>query len=208
MTRSAAKFTFDTEFRSDGDLISNAARARQKKAYSHDEIDALCAKAREAGLKAGQVRAQEAIAAAIVELTSAMRAALQQAHSDVETLRAEAAGIALAAASKLAHAAIAAAPQLEVETALREAMHQAIGEPRIVLRASPVVLGALEPAIETMAVEEGFDGRVMLSADPHAKGADCRIEWRGAGVERTQDRIESALADLIARRFSQVSSKG
>jgi hypothetical protein len=87
-------------------------------------------------------------------------------------------------------------------------MHLAVGEPRIVLRASPAVLGPLESAIETMAAEEGFDGRVMLSPDPHANGADCRIEWRGAGVERTQERIESALADLVARRFTPVSSKG
>jgi L-alanine-DL-glutamate epimerase-like enolase superfamily enzyme len=33
--------------------------------------------------------------------------------------------------------------------------------------------------------------------------ADCRIEWRGGGVERAQSAIESALADLVARRFPQ-----
>jgi flagellar assembly protein FliH len=208
MTHSTAKFTFDTEFRSDKDFVSTAALARQKKAYTHDEIDALCAEARMAGLEAGQVRAQEAIAAAIAGLTSTIRAVLQQTQRDIETLRAEAADVALAAARKLARTAIAAAPQQEVELALREAMHLAIGEPRLVVRAAPAVLAALEDAVETMAAAEGFDGRVVLSGDPHANGADCRIEWRGAGIERTQECIESALADLIARRFSQISSKG
>lgn len=208
MSQPASKFTFDTEFRSDGDLVSNAARARQKKSYTHDEIDALCAKARDAGLKAGQVRAQEAVAAATEQLTTAVRSLLVRAHEDIETVRAEAAGLALTAASKLARAALAAAPHEEVELALREAMHQAVGEPRIVLRAAPTVIDALEPAIAEISAEEGFDGRVVLSADPHATGPDCRIEWRGAGAEHSLERIEAALAEVIARRFSQVSSKG
>ena len=37
----AKKFTFDTEFRSEGDLVSNAARARQRKVYTQDEIDQM-----------------------------------------------------------------------------------------------------------------------------------------------------------------------
>ena len=60
----ASKYTFDVEFRPEGDLVSNAARARQKKAYTTDEIDQLSARAREQGMKAGQVRAAEAMAAA------------------------------------------------------------------------------------------------------------------------------------------------
>lgn len=203
----AAKFTFDTEFRSEGDLVSNAARARQKKAYSHEEIDAMCAKAREAGIKSGQVRAQEALALTMRDLTTAVTALLDQAHRDIETIRAEAALIAVAAARKLAHAAIAAAPQVEVESALREAIHQAIGEPRIVLRASPNIAAALEPAAAEIAMQEGYDGRIVIAADPHFAGADCRIEWRGAGAEHTQSVIEAALESVIARRFSNTASE-
>lgn len=204
----APKFTFDTEFRQEGDLVSNAARARQKKAYTHEEIDAMCARARAEGTKAGQVRAQEAIAAATRDLAVSLRSLLDQSHRDIEMVRGEAAGVALAAARKLARAAIAAAPHHEVEASLREAIHQAIGEPRIVVRANAAVVEALEPGIAELAAEEGYDGRVILSADPHLQGADCRIEWRGAGAEHTQSAIEAALADLVARRFSHTSVKG
>jgi hypothetical protein len=34
-------------------------------------------------------------------------------------------------------------------------------------------------------------------------GADCRLEWRGGGIERSHSLIETALADLIVRRFSR-----
>ncbi len=64
-------------------------------------------------------------------LTIAVRAVADQVQVEIESVRAEAAAIALAAARKLAPAAIAALPAADVEGALREAMHQAIGEPRL-----------------------------------------------------------------------------
>jgi flagellar assembly protein FliH len=204
----APKFTFDTEFRNEGDIVSNAARARQKRPYAQDEIDALCSRARAEGIKAGQVRAQEAIAAATADLAAQLRALLVQSHDDIESVRAEAAAVALAAARKLSRAAIAAAPASEVESALREAVHQAIGEPRVVLRAAPAVVDALAAKIAEIAGEEGFDGRVILSPDAHMKGPDCRIEWRGAGAEHSLAAIDAVLEGLIARRFSHQSAEG
>jgi flagellar assembly protein FliH len=199
----AKKFTFDTEFREQGDLLSNAARARQKKSYSNDEIDALSTRARAEGIKAGQVRAMEAIAAGTLDVVSALRAVLDNAHNDIEIVRAEAAQVAIAAAKKLARAALAALPQAEVEAALREAMHQAIGEPRILLRASPAIAEAISTRLSEIAHDEGYDGRVQISADPALKGTDCRIEWRGGGAERNEGAIETALSELITRRFER-----
>ncbi|MGN6516204.1 MAG: hypothetical protein ACTHLR_10245 [Rhizomicrobium sp.] len=199
---SATKYTFDTEFRPEGDLISNAARARQKKAYSHAEIDQLCARAREQGMKAGQVRAQEALAAGALDVVTALSNVLEASAKDIEQVRAEAAAIALLAARKLARAALAALPQAEIETALREAMHQAIGEPRIVLRTAQGVADAISARLSEIAHDEGFDGRVQISGDPQLKNADCRIEWRGGGAERSEQAIESALNEIIARHFA------
>jgi flagellar assembly protein FliH len=42
----------------------------------------------------------------------------------------------------------------------------------------------------------------MIAADPAMTGADCRIEWRGGGAERSEQAIEDALTALIAHRFS------
>ena len=80
---------------------------------------------------------------------------------------------------------------------LREAMHQAIGEPRITLRAAPAVIAARAGAAPEadIAHEEGYEGRVLpWPPIPLSPGADCRIEWRGAG-SRTQRgrRLKTAL---------------
>ena len=208
MNRSAkpvSKFTFDTEFRPEGDLISNAARARQRKVFTQEEIDQMCAKARGEGLKAGQVRAAEAVAAAVADFANAVRAALADSHAEIETLREEAAQLAVVTARKLAPVAIAAFPSGDVEAALREAMHQAIGEPRIVLRTSPAVTEAMSGNLAEIAHEEGFEGRIVAKTDPSIAGADCRIEWRGGGAERSLDALEEAIGELIARRFTQSS---
>jgi flagellar assembly protein FliH len=201
----ASKFTFDTEFQAERDVISPAARARQKKTMTVEEIDTMVARAKQEGTQAGQVRASENINQTIAALVISVRAALDQSHAEIETVREEAAALALAAARKLASAALAALPAGDVEAALREAMHQAIGEPRIILRAAPDVIEALKDRIETIAHEAGYEGRVLVAADPLIQGADCRIEWRGGGSERSEATIQDALETLITRRFTNPS---
>jgi flagellar assembly protein FliH len=202
---SPAKFRFDTEFRSEGDVVSQAARGRLKKTLTQEELDQLRAEARSEGLRSGEARALEAVAQGARETAAAIRQALSQTHRDIEKIREDAAQIAFVVARKLVPVALDALPAADVERALREAIHQAIGEPRIVLRASPRVIEALNGHIAEIAHEEGYEGRIVAAADPAIKGADCRIEWRGGGAERSEAAMEEALSALIARRFSQSS---
>lgn len=201
----AQKFTFDTVFAGQKDVVSDSARARQKKVLTQGELDKLVSDARSEGNTAGDVRAREAVAAAVAHAAGAVREALKGSRKEIEALRGEASTLAIAAAKMLAKAALASAPSADVETALRQAMHQAIGEPRLLLRAAPNVVDALGGRIEAIAQEEGFEGRVQVIADPAQHGADCRMEWRGGGAERSQAVIETALAELIARHFSNPS---
>jgi flagellar assembly protein FliH len=196
-----SKFTFDTEFCSGSERNSNAARARQRKILTQDEIDQLCTKAHEAGLKSGQTRAAEAIAASLEAMNQTLREAIAVSQDAVEILREDAAHVALAAARKLARIALEAYPESEVEETLRDAIHQAVNEPRITLRAAPSVIEALTPKLEDIAREEGFDGRIHASPDPAVSGSDCRIEWRGGGAERNFEAIDAAIGDIIERRF-------
>ena len=68
---------------------------------------------------------------------------------------------------------------------LREAMHQAIGEPRITLRAAPDVIAALEAALADIAHEEGYDGRVHDRRRSRASAAPIAAS-NGAAAARTQ----------------------
>ena len=198
----AHKFTFDTEFAGGEDRRAPTAQARQKQTLTLEELENLKTLARHEGESSAQIRATEALERSLAAMTISVRAALDTSHAEIEALRDEAAKLALAMARKIAPAALAALPAGDVEIALRQAMHQAIAEPRITLRAAPAVIQALEPRLTDIAHEEGYDGRVLFAADSAMTGADCRIEWRGGGAERCEQTIEEALSALIARRFS------
>jgi flagellar assembly protein FliH len=198
----AQKFTFDTEFAGSEDRQAPTARARQKQTLTVEELENLKTLARHEGESSAQIRTSEALERSVAALTISVRAALDNSHAEIEILRDEAAKLALAMAKKIAPAALAALPAGDVEIALRQAMHQAIGEPRITLRAAPAVIAVLEPRLTDIAHEEGYEGRVLFASDPAMTGADCRIEWRGGGAERSEQTIEEALSALIAHRFS------
>jgi flagellar assembly protein FliH len=199
---SQRKFTFDTEFLGAEDRPAPAARARQKQTLTTEELDNLQTLARLEGENNAQARTTEALERSIAALTISVRAALDQSHAEIENLRDEAARLALAMAKRIAPAALAALPAGDVEIALRQAMHQAIAEPRITLRAAAAVTEVLESRLAGIAQEEGYEGRVLIAADPAMKAGDCRIEWRGGGAERSEQTIEDALTALIAHRFS------
>jgi len=202
----AMKFTFDTVFDGGVEVVSAAAHARKRRTLSEAELEKLRAEAHAEGQRSGEVRAREQTAAGAHEAARALRETLAAMETERRGLCASAAGAALAAARKLAGAALAKLPAEEVEHVLREAMHQAIGEPRIVLRTSPAVAEALAGRIGEIAHEEGFEGRVQVSADGAFANSDCRIEWRGGGVERAEAAIAAALDELFARRFSDAAT--
>jgi len=206
MVAEVKKFTFDTEFRPEGDLVSNAARARQRKVLTQDEIDNMLSRAREQGIKTGQVRAAEATAAAVQQLCAIVQTSMGSVQNSLEQQRQEASALALVAAKKLAHVAVSQMPTADVEEALREALHQAVAEPRVVLRAAPNVIEAIKDKLEEISADMGYEGRLVATADPHIQGADCRIEWRGGGAERSMQHLEEAIAEVIDRRLSQVST--
>jgi len=201
---SAPKFTFDTEFAGSQDRRAPAAQARQKQTLTIEELENLKALARSEGESSAQARATDALERTIAALTISVRAALDVSHAEIVSVRDDAARLAMAMAKKIAPAALAALPAGDVEAALRQAMHQAIAEPRITLRAAPAVTEMLEPRLADIAHQEGYEGRVLIAADPAMTGADCRIEWRGGGAERSEAVIEDALSALIFRHFSHI----
>jgi flagellar assembly protein FliH len=198
--KKSVKFTFDTDFDDrDGDVSGGDTRVR--KSFSTEEIEVLKSDAREEGRKHADILASQAVAASIGQIAAAMLAAIQAMDGEVERLRVEAASLALAAAKKLAGAALSHAPDAEIVEALNVALHHAIGEARVVVKTPPALAKAIEGRAAEIAAEQGFEGRIQVAGDYSLSGADCRIEWRGGGVERSHSVIENSLADLIARRF-------
>jgi flagellar assembly protein FliH len=202
-TSKGVKFTFDTHFGGEvPEALPGRNEARSRRTYSAEEIEFMREQAHAEGMQSGEVRAKQALVASIAQISAAIMRVIQAMDADVEEVRKKATQFAMAAARHLAGAALDAAPQKEIEAVLREAAHQAIGEPRIVLRLAPQAADALAEEAASLAHLEGFEGRVQVVADRNFTGADCRVEWRGGGIERLQEILETHLADLVAQRFS------
>jgi flagellar assembly protein FliH len=200
--KNSVKFTFDTHFDAPSTPSDTRGLERSRKSYSAEEIDQIRETAREEGRRASDIRATQAVAASIGQVASAVLSAVQAMDGEIEAIRAESAALAFSASKKLAGAALAAVPDAEIAQALNAALHQAIGEPRVVVKTPPGLASKIEGKAAEIAAEQGFEGRIQFIADAELSGADCRIEWRGGGIERSHRLIEQALADLIARRFA------
>ena len=199
----AVKFTFDTHF--DSAAQDARAEARSRKSYSVEEIAQIKREAREEGRRDGDVRATQAVAASIGQVAAAVLSAIQAMDGEIEAIRSEAASLAVAASKRLAHAALAASPEAEIAEALQIALHQAIGEPRVVVKTSPELAQKIQAVANEIASAEGYEGRMQFIGDARLFNADCRIEWRGGGIERAQSALEQALDDLVAQRFSRAA---
>src|ERR1700722_16347062 len=131
------KFTFDTEFLGAEDRPAPAARARQKQTLTTEELDNLQTLPRLEGENNAQARGAEALERSIAALTISVRAALDQSHAEIEILRDDAARLALA--EKVAPAARAPPPPGILKSGCPQAFPQAMGGPRVPLRAAPAV---------------------------------------------------------------------
>jgi flagellar assembly protein FliH len=202
----AVKFTFDTSF-DNGTHNAARAEARSRKTYSAEDIEQIKREARDEGHRDGNVRATQAVAASIGQVAAAVLSAIEAMDAEIEAIRSEAASLAVAASKRLAHAALAAAPEAEITEALQAALHQAIGEPRVVVKTSPLLAQKIQERAHEIASAEGYEGRMQFVGDGGMSDADCRIEWRGGGIERAQAALEQALDDLVARRFAPAAAE-
>lgn len=194
------KFTFDTEFRGRKVFISDEARQRQRFSLTKAQMEQLKEDGRAEGQQAAEVLAAEATSRAVKELSHVLREQLHSAHQNLEAVRSEAYEVSMAVARKLSGALLDTCPQDAVKTTLREAARQAVREPKIILRASAAVIEAISESAESVVREEGFGGHLELTSDRSMRGADCRVEWEGGGLEQSMRVLENAIEDILARR--------
>ena len=71
------------------------------------------------------------------------------------------------------------------------------------------VLGLVKPTqgqvvfngerIDRLAKQSGFEGRLVILAEPNIETGDCRIEWADGGVVLERAAIEAKIDELVGR---------
>jgi flagellar assembly protein FliH len=122
-------------------------------------------------------------------------------------LEVEAVEVAVAVARKLAPALIERQPHAEIAALATDCFRNLASTPHIAVRVSESLLAAAKEKLEDVARGRGFEGRLVVTAEPDIAPGDCRIEWADGGIDRdraaTQTAIDEAVARYVAARAEE-----
>ena len=192
-----AKFLFDQDFSSTprGDA-ANAADVARKVA----EAEAQGARA---GYAAGQadaaketVRRNAVAMEDIARTLTGIASRLGEAEARIET---EAVGIALAVARKLCAELASREPLAEMTALVADCLRHLVSTPHLVVRINDALYDDARARVETLARQSGFEGRLVILADPDIAHGDCKLEWADGGVTSDRAATESKIAELVGR---------
>jgi flagellar assembly protein FliH len=193
-----AKFLFNLDF-SNGEeqQADTASKAELEQAIAEAE-----ARGHRAGYAAAQgdagIEAQRRLCAAI-EQVGIRLTVLNAGLRDIEQrLEAEAVEVAVAVAGKLAPELIAREPFAEIAALAADCFTQLVSAPHVVVRINDALYTDARERLEETARMRGFEGRLVVLAEPDVAPGDCRIEWADGGLTRDRAKTETAINEAVA----------
>jgi flagellar assembly protein FliH len=195
---SPAKFLFDNDFGA-----PDKSRERPTQAEVAQKIAAVEARAYRDGFDAGQREAKaesdRRSALALEEIKIAMQG-IAARFAGIETrMETEAVDVAVAVARKLCSAMIAEEPLGEVTGLVAECFSHLVATPHLVVRVNESLYEVAREQIERLAKPSGFQGRLVILAEPDVATGDCKIEWADGGVVLERAAIEARIDELVGR---------
>ena len=74
-----------------------------------------------------------------------------------------------------------------------------VATPHLVVRVNDQLYEAARERIERLAKPSGFQGRLVILAEPNIPTGDCKIEWADGGVVLERAAIEAKIDELVGR---------
>jgi len=203
-----AKFLFDTDF-------SAPDRSREKAATAAEiaqKVAAAEARAYRDGFDAGQREAKaesdRRTALALEEIKIALQG-IAARFAGIETrMETEAVDVAVAVARKLCGELIAAEPLGEISGLVAECFSHLVATPHLVVRINEQLYEFAHQRIDQLAKASGFQGRLVILAEPEIATGDCRIEWADGGVVLERAAIEGKINELVGRYMASRNATG
>ncbi len=203
-----AKFLFDLDF-----AIPDAAKQR---AATSVEIAMQVADAESRGYREGFEAAQHEAKAesdrraslALEEIGIAIKG-IASGFSGIEgRMETEAVDVAMAVARKLCSELMAAEPMTEMMALVQDCFRNLTSTPHIVVRINDELYDAARERIEQIAKRSGFEGKLVILAEPDIETGDCRIEWADGGVTLERASIEAKIDELVGRYLATRNQAG
>jgi flagellar assembly protein FliH len=192
-----AKFLFDTDF-GRGDGRQGLAQAGHQAALAEAEARGYrnghaAAKAEAAG------ETERRLAAALSRIAASLDALAQGLAGIENKLEAEAVEVAVAVANKLAPALLRREPFAEITALAAECFAHLIGVPHVAIRVNDALYETARTRLQEIAAACGFQGRLVVLAQPEVEVGDCRVEWADGGVVRRRADTELVIIEAVER---------
>jgi flagellar assembly protein FliH len=203
-----AKFLFDQDF--------SAPDSGKQKAATAAEIAEMVAAAEARGYRSGfeaaqreaRVESDRRAAQALEAIGGAIRA-IANGFAGIEArMETEAVDVAVSVARKLCSELMAGEPLTEVTALVGDCFRHLVSTPHLVVRINDQLYDAAHARIETMARQSGFQGKLVILAEPEVAAGDCRIEWADGGVVLERAAIEAKIDELVGRYMTSRNQAG
>jgi len=194
-----AKFMFDMDF-------SAPDRTRERTATAAEIAQTVAeaeARAYRDGFDAGQREAKaesdRRAALALEEIKISIQG-IAARYAGVEArMETEAVDVAIAVARKLCGELVAAEPLGEIVGLIKDCFSHLVATPHLVVRINDQLYEGARERFERLAKQSGFEGRLVILAEPDIATGDCRIEWADGGVVLERAAIEAKINELVGR---------
>ena len=189
------KFLFEDDFAGGGAPAKPVIPLAQHEA----QLAQAQAEAYRNGLAAAEAKIEGRTSAACDRIAQGINELTQGLRSIEARLEAESVEVAVAVARKLAPETIAAEPFAEIAALAAGCFRQLVGAPHVVVRIAEPIYEQAHTRLEEIARVQGFDGRLVVLAEPGMALGDCRIEWADGGLARDRAKTEAAISEAVAR---------
>ena len=203
-----AKFLFDTDS-SAPDRARERAPTPAEVAQKVADAEARAYRAGyEAALREAKVESDRRAAQALEEIGTAIKG-IAARFAGIETrMETEAVDVAVAVARKLCNELVAREPLGEITALVSDCFSHLVATPHLVVRINDALYEAAHHNIEQMAAHSGFQGRLVILAEPTIATGDCRIEWADGGVVLERAAIEGKINELVGRYLASRGQAG
>ena len=120
----------------------------------------------------------------------------------------EAVDVAVAVARKLCSELMSREPLAEIMALVSDCFSHLVSTPHLAVRINDGVYDAARERIERLAKQSGFEGRLVILAEPEIETGDCKIEWADGGMVLERAAIEAKINELVGRYMASRDQTG
>jgi len=194
-----AKYLFDQDFAPDAKTAD--------KAMAPAELALMLAEAESKGYRDGFAAAEKEgnavaagrVAGAFEQIGGALDTLARGLAAVEGRLESESVQLATAIARKLAPELVLREPFAEIAALATECLRHLAAAPHVVVRVNDSLHEIARDRLDEIARARGFEGRLMVLAEPDIAVGDCKIEWADGGVVRNAAKTDLAIGNAIGR---------